>query len=104
MKQPLLLIIGDYKKLIEDLKQDPEEEAREYATHMSRSLEEYEVLQYESPNSEKIIILGGAHMDFTDAPFRDALIGKKTLDAAMRVHTIVSQKMLQFMDHLTSKN
>lgn len=39
-------------------------------------------------------------MDFTDQPFRDHLAGDKTISAAMRVHTIVSQKMLEFMESI----
>lgn len=100
LEQPLLIMTGDYQSGIEEDEQDPEKEVRDNAKFMSQSLEEYETLHTntnDSSHSEKITIDRGRHMDFTDEPFRDYLAGEKTLDAAMRVHTIVSQKMLGFM-------
>lgn len=97
LTQPLLMIIGDYQEDIRDLEQDPEEEAREYAKYMSRSLEEYEMLLHHSPRSEKIVVPRAVHSDFTDQPFQDYLGGQKTLSCAMRLHSIVSSEVVKFL-------
>jgi predicted esterase len=98
LKPPLLMITGDYKSEVEKMAHAPEEEARDYARYMSQSLDEYDTLHQNSPHSTKILIERGIHTDFTDVPFREYLAGKKTLDVAMRVHTIVSQEILKFMN------
>jgi len=100
LDQPLLMITGDtnnYKRSFEEDLQHPKKDVRDYMETSIRSLEEYEILNRHSAHSEKMVILGAGHMDFTDQPFRDYLSGEKTLSTAMRVHTIVSQKMLEFM-------
>lgn len=102
LAQPLLMLIGDYQADIHELEQDPEEEAREYARYMSQSLEEYETLRRNSPHSEKIVIPGAVHMDFTDQPFRDYVVGDKTLSSAMKVHTIASREVLKFLEFCLS--
>ena len=106
LKQPLLMLLGDHKGWVEELKKDPDEGAREYANRCSNSLAEYETLYQNSvrveQRSEKIVLPGSGHMDFTDAPFRKVLKGENSLDSAMKVHTFVFQTMLQFMKNAGS--
>ena len=104
LKQPLLMVIGDYQNDISVLEQDPQKEAKDYAKHVSQSLQEYNTLNRNSRDSEKLMIQNAVHMDFTDQPFFDHLAGKKSSADAMRVHTIVSQQMLKFMNDLSSPN
>lgn len=98
VEQPLLMIIGDHAGWIKDLKQNPPDEAAEkYANNCSDFLKEYETLKDNSVRSEKIVIPEVRHIDFTDEPFQSYLRGEQSIGSAMRVHTIVSQKMLKFM-------
>lgn len=99
LSQPLLMLIGDHEKMMREQEQDPREEIREYAKFSRRFHEEYETLYHNSPHSEKILIPGAGHMDFSDKPIRDYLAGDrgKTLSIAMRVHTIVSCEVLKFL-------
>ncbi len=50
-----------------------------------------------SAHSEKMSVPGAGHMDFTDQPFQEYFAGNKTVSEAMRVHALVSQKVLKFM-------
>ena len=103
--QPLLMLIGDHQKGISENEQHLEEEVREHAKFSRKSLDEYETLCRNSPHSEKIVIPGAEHMDFSDKPFSDYLAGEKgkTLATAMRVHSIISRKVLKFLELCLSK-
>ncbi len=101
--QPLLIMMGDYEESTRKLENDPNEVAREYGKLSREYLEESEILSRKSPHSEKIVIPGAMHMDFSDKPFKDYLAGEKSLVTAMRVHTIVSSKVLEFLRLCSSK-
>lgn len=98
--QPLLMITGDtdsYKHSFEEDLQHPEKDVRDYIEASLQSLEEYEILNRSSAHSEIMSVPGAGHMDFTDQPFQEYFAGNKTVSEAMRVHALVSQKVLKFM-------
>lgn len=97
LPQPLLMLIGDYQKKIGEDEQHPDAEMRRFAKFERQWQEEYETLHRNSPHSDKQVIQGAVHMDFTDQPFRDYLVGEKSLSDAMRVHTIASREILKFI-------
>lgn len=106
LQQPLLMMIGDYQKMIEGLEQHPEKEAREYAKLNKKWSKEQDTLCEKSPEgSQKILIPGAKHTDFQDEPFREYLAGEqgKTLATAMRVHTIVSSEVIKFLELCLSR-
>ena len=104
LTQPLLIITGDYHDLIHELEQHTEESDRKDAKRMSRYHEEYETLCRNSRYPKKPVEIRKAiHMDFTDQPFREYLVGEKSLSEALRVHTLVSCEMFKFLRFCFSK-
>jgi predicted esterase len=97
LEQPVQLILGDYTELLKELSQNPEKEAQEFAEHMTTSLKKCDKLCKNSPQSQKNVISGATHMDFTVQPFLEFLNGNKTLSEALRVHRIASHLVLDFL-------
>ena len=97
LKQPLLMMTGDYRELIREREQSLKEDDRKDAKRMNRYKEEYETLRRNSRYSNIVMIEKAGHMDFTDQPLRECLAGEKSLSDAMRVHTIVSREVFKIL-------
>ncbi|MBF8262885.1 MAG: hypothetical protein HW387_550 [Parachlamydiales bacterium] len=101
LKQPLLILRGDYSKIIKDYEESSDVDKINFAVVMKRFEDELQELVRNSPQSKIIEITGACHMDFSDRPFQDYLTGTKSWDSAMKVHTFVSRDMLTFLSSST---